>query len=1094
MDSSSNRGRGRKRPTSHISPPPSSPPQKAAQELPDLPSVSDASGPSALLPLSLETPSPSAPLSTRMRTRQAEGTNTSPVGRSLRKRPRVDYTFEQQDAENSLKLSSSSPRSFKRRRTDVVSNENELDDDSEARSEARSKRRASEQPQSSFTRKRIAGKGPVDQQTFAPAHHDDVEVQDTIEVGGHHSEESDESLIRRASSGSSSHDNKAAPGSASSESADNRLSQSKQSPSAPRVSLLSRPLPLPPYEPLPRENVSKRLRDRVQVNISGEMSEDTEPTGQQPLDMDNDQNDLDSLSHLTPYIRGSYTFYPQYPEDDAEPEADLDRDSCQVDADVDLNADADPSLELDRTAATNGQSSAEDIAVEDKVDGPVEQTPADTAANSPSGEVEATPAQAPQKKRYRFNQIRPASEYTDLFKDIKSLSTAELYRRIEVANEAMVAWQEEFRELKKITDDYDNSVRYKREEESFQRRSNMMASRNPSYNPIAKDFVVKGERAQDNTDPLVKYMRQQDKIQADAWGFEYDPRPDKIGNQNPIAQRTGAGRQGRLRERPKQTAKAAELDEPIVLPGKRIRKAPERFAGDEVISRGSTPVPTQRRGRRHNLAPENGEQNPPQPQSQAQQLPLSQPQPQSKAKGQSQLPQSSQPEPQPQALTSSFSSSQTHAEVQDPSVSTQDHIPAPAHAEKDVPKKKGKGGRPRKNPIPEPVAEAEPTTAATIESMIESQSRPEPKPEPDQSRALETRVIPHRDAESEPESSNPSTKRERDDEEVAEEQSTRKRRRRAPPSAPNSIVTLTLAPPPAPAAPVIEDNVTNGTEPETHVKSTRRRITKKTDTSHEPPNTTTNTSFTAPVEEPRPRTASSTATVDTTASTNNYQLREKRQRKFTNDIIDDDFIEEPKRKRARRASKKPQVKKENILPAPEPSPVKQPEPEVPALPKPPTRIRIKGMPNPLPNPTLTPASSTPSLAPSTNLAPANLNNLINGNSNGNGNVVGNGTSRFDAADTESRAEPPKDYSTMTKSEKMSASMKARWASGSMGNAVLKRRATLAAKKQSAKPSEVTNAAAPDQAPTSGSTHQPESDEDIDDDHESVTMSPSDGSS
>ncbi|KAH6900455.1 hypothetical protein B0T10DRAFT_29486 [Thelonectria olida] len=43
-------------------------------------------------------------------------------------------------------------------------------------------------------------------------------------------------------------------------------------------------------------------------------------------------------------------------------------------------------------------------------------------------------------------------------------------------------------------------------------------------------------------------------------------------------------------------------------------------------------------------------------------------------------------------------------------------------------------------------------------------------------------------------------------------------------------------------------------------------------------------------------------------------------------------------------------------------------------------------------------------------------------------------------------EPQKDYKSMTKSEKMSASMKNRWANGNMAGAVEKRKATLAAKK------------------------------------------------
>ncbi|KAI0881574.1 uncharacterized protein GGS22DRAFT_192209 [Annulohypoxylon maeteangense] len=1096
MDPLNNRGRGRKRHTSHISPPPSSPSQNVAQDLPDLPSASDTSGPLAPLPFSFEASSPSASLSTRMRTRQVEGINSSPGGRSLRKRPRVDYTFEQQlDVETSPKLTQSASRSIKRRRTDAALNENELDDDPEARSEARSKRRASEQPQSSSTRRRNTGKGPAEPQAFEPTHHDDVDVQDTIEVGGHHSEESDESLIRRTNSGSSGHDTKPAPGSASSDSAGTQSSPCQQSPPTSKASLLSQPLPLPPYHPVPGESVSKEFQERVQVNVSKEANDEANFTKKHPPGMGHDQDGPGSSSHLTPYIKGTYVFYPEYLEDDPEPDADPDRDSFQVDAEVDLNTDADTNLGLDRTTATNGHNS-EDAAVNDKMDGLVEETPADTAANSPSGEAEATVCQPSDKKQFRFDQTRSASEFTDMFQDIKSLSTAELYRRLEIANEAMVAWQEEFRELKKITDDYDNAVRYQKEEEAFLRRSNMMTSRNPASNPIAKDFVVKGERAQDNTDPLVKYQRQQDKIMASAYGFEYDPRPDKIGNQDPIAQRTGAGRQGRLRERPKQTAKAAELDDPIVVQGKRTRKAPERFAGDEVISRGSTPVPsTQRRGRRNNLAPENSDPTPPQPQSRLEYVYLPQALHYSQAKG-PQPSQSSQSEPQSQAPSSSFSSSHTsntshtNTEAQDTGVSVRDHIPAPEYTENEVPKKKGKGGRPRKNHVPESAAEF--TTAP--------QPRPEPESEPEQSQALpETRKSPiqrnitkivflktqgkpgansQNDPQSAPESS---TKREREGEEVDEEQPTRKRRRRVSQFPSTSGPSTILAPPPAPTSSVTEENdiANNGTESQTPIKPTRRRISKNSDVASGPTDIASSTSFTAPAEEPRPRTASSTATADTVTSTSNYQLREKRQRKFTNDITDDDFVEEPKRKRARRTPKKPQAKKEDILPIPQPPLVQRPEPEAPTLPKPPPKIKIKSKPGPLPTPFSTSPSSAPSFTPSTNLPQVNMNTHVNGNTNGNGNVVGNGTSRFDAADAESRAEPPKDYSTMTKSEKMSASMKARWASGSMGGAVIKRRATLAAKKQSVKP-EAANATTPDQAPTPAST-QPTPDEDIDDD-------------
>ncbi|PNY28476.1 Uncharacterized protein TCAP_01599 [Tolypocladium capitatum] len=57
----------------------------------------------------------------------------------------------------------------------------------------------------------------------------------------------------------------------------------------------------------------------------------------------------------------------------------------------------------------------------------------------------------------------------------------------------------------------------------------------------------------------------------------------------------------------------------------------------------------------------------------------------------------------------------------------------------------------------------------------------------------------------------------------------------------------------------------------------------------------------------------------------------------------------------------------------------------------------------------------------------------------------NGTPASQATPGEGE-ERPKDYKSMTKSEKMSASMKSRWANGNMAGAVEKRKATLAAKK------------------------------------------------
>ncbi|PHH67363.1 hypothetical protein CDD81_130 [Ophiocordyceps australis] len=62
----------------------------------------------------------------------------------------------------------------------------------------------------------------------------------------------------------------------------------------------------------------------------------------------------------------------------------------------------------------------------------------------------------------------------------------------------------------------------------------------------------------------------------------------------------------------------------------------------------------------------------------------------------------------------------------------------------------------------------------------------------------------------------------------------------------------------------------------------------------------------------------------------------------------------------------------------------------------------------------------------------------------NGSIAG--TSQAVSAVGGELADLPKDYKSMTKSEKMSASMKSRWANGNMAGAVEKRKATLAAKK------------------------------------------------
>ncbi|KAI1374195.1 hypothetical protein F4677DRAFT_173003 [Hypoxylon crocopeplum] len=1041
------RGRGRKRHTLPAAP--SSQSSHHSSEFGEQRTSATPAATMAPLPFTYETPSPIGSRETRMRTRQGDGINASPEdpgskgGRSLRKRPRVDYTFDQlDDIENyNTKATPSATRALKRRKTDFNSpNENEMDEESEARD----KRRASEQPQSTSSRRRnTTRKSTVEPQVYVPEQQmDDVETQDTIEVGGHHSEVSDESLLRRTSSGASSNDSKALP-------PDTPLDP-------PDASQPSQPAPTLQFSQdyqLPQSSLPDTSQPIAEPTIEAEV-EEAEPQELEgaatapkegPPEMD-DEVELDLLEYLTPYIEGSYVYFPVYPEDEPEDEADADaegdaeadpevngeadadgepNDETHLKVDVELGPDAVNEDGVEAEIAADAAGEDEEAAADDQADGPAENTPEDTAANSVSGEPNIADAPPEVKKQYRFKQTREASEFTDLFTDIKSLSREELYRRLEVTNKALVAWQVEFNKLRRRTDDDDNAVRYAREEAAFQRRYDLSIAKDPTIIPLQKDFVPKGIRAPNTMDHTEQYTRQQDKIMAQAYGFEYDQRSDRVGRQNPIAQRTGVGRQGRLRERPKQTAKAAEAEEPAVMPAKRTRKAPERYNGGEAVSRGSTPAPTQRRGRRGAQAQDNADQN--------------------------QAPAASQ--------------------------NTVEQNPVPEPAEPEVPKKKGKGGRPRKNPIPEAAPIVESAPAAEPEPIAEPSPQPEPEPKPRGPGLVRTykyrkaqpqvEPTPQPIAEPEPEPQ-PSPKRKAEPD-AAEEPATRKRRRRgpAPASAPKTIANAEEG-----------DNLPNGTEPQAPAKpGPRRKNSRKIENPSGSFNTTTSIATSNQGDQSRPPTSSSTATAataattattETVASTSNYQLREKRQRKFTNEANDDDFIEAPKPKRTRRtAPKKTQVEDEAVMHAPEPPiPMQQPEPEAPPPPK---QIKIKLKPGTDPrqqHPNSTPVPSEPSLVPPANLnPPVNSNpppisDNVNGDSNGS--AASNGIVQPSPADV---AEFIKDYNAMTKSEKMSASMKARWASGSMGNAVEKRRATLAAKKQSAKPPGAANAPTPEQAPT-----------------------------
>ncbi|KAI1751790.1 hypothetical protein F4782DRAFT_531028 [Xylaria castorea] len=919
MDSPASAARGRGRvsarkrytlpafPSSH----PNSTAMTAAELVNQLPSSTPVD---SIASSSFETPSPTASRGTRARGRVAEGTMPSSDdldnkgGRSLRKRARVDYTFDHADEymSDSSKATPSSTRVLKRRRTEATFNN--IDDIEVEFSGPHIKRRSSEQlppPSSAFRRRNQARKSTMEPQTLiSDQQMEDVEVQDTIEVGGHQSEQSDESTLRRTSSNTSS-------GFSNEDLKLSHMAVSFDSIPTPRTSH-SNPIRIGSDEDRRQNDIE--LRRAVRTSLA-----------------DGSKNIIDvssrpSHEHLTPYIEGAFAEWPPaqfeielvpgsqlFQQDTAEETADDQLDGVQLDS---IKAD----IAQEDTPMT-------DPLMPDStpVDGPMEETPAmsplptDTRANSPTADVEI-PYIQPLKQLISFQKTRDASEFTKLFENHKSLSPEELWRRLEVVNRALVAWQDEYNELRKMTDDEDNAVRYRQEEAAFDHRLKMLTSKDPVANPVRKDFIVKGTRAE-RPNPEIAYARHQDKLMATNYGFDYDDKDSKIGYQDPLEQKTGSGK-GRLRDRPKQTAKAAEADDGVVVHGKRTRKPPAPFDGSEVASRGSTPVPvpTQRRRRRAgHTADENGEAN----------------------------------------LT----------------------VPTPTNSftEQPPPKKKGKGGRPRKHPLPAPIPE---NTPAPAEELYQ---------QPDQ---------------------------------VGEEKPIRKRRRRRT------------------AAEIAEDEgalATNGFGQQAPAKAGLRRADSRLSEVPAGSFYTSSMQSANAADESRPATSSSTATQSTVAS--NYQLREKRQKKFSINPDEEVHDEEPKPKRGRRP-KKTQVEDFAATAAPVPAPfppsVQQPPLEPHPTPKPPTKIKLKNYNAPVSAP-----PPIPMLAPNPFSVPSSSNSTPPHGSNGTNNGAVNG---MDPADI-------KDYNQMTKSEKMSHSMKARWASGSMSQAVAKRRATLANKKQAVKAAE-----------------------------------------
>ncbi|EFX04674.1 hypothetical protein CMQ_1602 [Grosmannia clavigera kw1407] len=165
------------------------------------------------------------------------------------------------------------------------------------------------------------------------------------------------------------------------------------------------------------------------------------------------------------------------------------------------------------------------------------------------------------KKRYRFKKIRDPKEFVEALKDHKNMSTEELFACLARVNESLVAWQDEYKFLRGIADDEENAVRRRQQDATFENRTALAIKRgNVDSEVVERDFVVKGIRAAETTTDVVKQRaKKQDRLMSQVYLFEYDARDSMVGRQDPVAQRQGL-QNTRLRNRPKQTLKAAEAE------------------------------------------------------------------------------------------------------------------------------------------------------------------------------------------------------------------------------------------------------------------------------------------------------------------------------------------------------------------------------------------------------------------------------------------------------------------------------------------------------------------------------------------------------
>lgn len=320
------------------------------------------------------------------------------------------------------------------------------------------------------------------------------------------------------------------------------------------------------------------------------------------------------FSFLTPYIEDDKQFYPEAYAVSVAPTP-LETPARQPSEGAEEQPEkAGGSLapeEAQQPDSGEGPSNAPTPAAFD-VATPAIESAASSRNASPEPVIESMRKQIATKS-YGYPRIRSPSEFKPFLDDAKNLSDNDLYNICFTAYSTLNTWQEDWQKQKLICEDEDNAVRRRQYDIALEAREARDLSKTTGRASMAmKDFEIKGMRAEKPKQYNSKYpqanpelyQRMQDQIQAQAYGFEHDPRPSMIGRQNPEEQRNGL-QNTRLRNRPKLSQRAAEAagDEPAeVVTGRRTRRP--RVASDESKepSRAPTPAeaPVKRRRRRRN--------------------------------------------------------------------------------------------------------------------------------------------------------------------------------------------------------------------------------------------------------------------------------------------------------------------------------------------------------------------------------------------------------------------------------------------------------------------------------------------------------------